>query len=187
MFQPQLGLKGSSSREQIDDRLRYQPQVYEFFTAANDFTPEGYQHLREAIQYVQSRGVRHTVLHHPMSFGEYHADVVAPVARDEHAGEQIGERRDATVSLRKRPRSCSASLMTWTSKCWFTVATLAQPSSTWWHCTRPSKQPGTPFTSGWTVLPGQAVTTLCLKTRLHQYLRTVTPLRKTKSWPTITG
>lgn len=78
MFQPQLGLKGSSSREQIDDRLRYQPQVYEFFTAANDFTPEGYQHLREAIQYVQSRGVRHIVLHHPMSFGEYHADVVAP-------------------------------------------------------------------------------------------------------------
>lgn len=78
MFQPQLGLKGSSSREQIDDRLRYQPQVYEFFTAANDFTPAGYQHLREAIQYVQSRGVRHIVLHHPMSFGEYHADVVAP-------------------------------------------------------------------------------------------------------------
>ena len=78
MFQPQLGLKGSSSREQIDDRLRYQPQVYEFFTAANDFTPAGYQHLREAIQYVQSRGVRHIVLHHPMSFGEDHADVVAP-------------------------------------------------------------------------------------------------------------
>ena len=78
MFQPQLGLKGNSSREQIDDRLRYQPQVYEFFTAANDFTPAGYQHLREAIQYVQSRGVRHIVLHHPMSFGEYHADVVAP-------------------------------------------------------------------------------------------------------------
>lgn len=78
MFQPQLGLKGSSSRKQIDDRLRHQPQVYEFFTAANDFTPEGYQHLREAIQYVQLRGVHHIILHHPMNFGEYHADVVAP-------------------------------------------------------------------------------------------------------------
>lgn len=78
MFYPQLGLKGSSSREQIDDRLRHHPQVYEFFTAANDFTPQGYQHLYDAIQYVQSRKIRQIVLHHPMAFGKYHADVVAP-------------------------------------------------------------------------------------------------------------
>lgn len=29
MFKPQLGLKGSSSRTQIDDRLQYHPQTYE--------------------------------------------------------------------------------------------------------------------------------------------------------------
>lgn len=78
MFQPQLGLKGSSARQQIDDRLQHHPQVYEFFTAASDFTPDGYQHLATAIQYVQSRGITKIVLHHPMKFHQYHSDVVAP-------------------------------------------------------------------------------------------------------------
>lgn len=78
MFQPQLGLKGSSARIQIDDRLKHHPQVYEFFTAATDFTPDGYRHLHDAIQYVQSKGIKHIVLHHPMNFRNYHSDVVAP-------------------------------------------------------------------------------------------------------------
>lgn len=78
MFQPQLGLKGSSDRQQIDDRLVHHPHVYEFFTAARDFTPEGYRHLARAIQYVQSQGIKNIVLHHPMTFHGYHSDVVAP-------------------------------------------------------------------------------------------------------------
>lgn len=78
MFQPQLGLKGSSDRIQIDDRLKHQPTVYEFFTAAKDFTPDGYRHLHDAIQYVQSMGITQIVLHHPMNFQNYHSDVVAP-------------------------------------------------------------------------------------------------------------
>lgn len=78
MFKPQLGLKGSSDRVQIDDRLQYHPTVYEFFTAATDFTPEGYQHLYTAIQYVQSKGIKQIVLHHPMKFENHHSDVVAP-------------------------------------------------------------------------------------------------------------
>ncbi len=73
-----LGLKGSSQRAQIDDRLQHHPDVYEFYTDASDFTPNGYQHLYEAVQYVQSRGVSRIVLHHPMKFGATHAEIVAP-------------------------------------------------------------------------------------------------------------
>lgn len=78
MFKPILGLKGSSDRIQIDDRLRHHPTVYEFFTAASDFTPDGYRRLYDAVQYVQSKGIHQIVLHHPMKFGRYHSDVVAP-------------------------------------------------------------------------------------------------------------
>lgn len=52
MVMPMLGLKGSSDQRQIDDRLQYHPDVYEFYTSAADFTPEGYQQLDEAVQYV---------------------------------------------------------------------------------------------------------------------------------------
>lgn len=78
MFQPKLGLKGSSSRAQIDDRLQYHPQVYEFYTDTHDFSSDGYQHLYDAVQYVQSRGIQHIVVHHPMNYHGYHMDVVAP-------------------------------------------------------------------------------------------------------------
>ncbi|MRN07426.1 sugar phosphate isomerase/epimerase [Lactobacillus sp. 0.1XD8-4] len=78
MFQPQLGLKGSSQQAQIDDRLIHHPYTYEFFTAGSDFTAEGYHRLHDAIQYVQAAGVKHIVLHHPMKFHEHHSEVVAP-------------------------------------------------------------------------------------------------------------
>lgn len=78
MFQPQLGLKGSSSQTQIDDRLKHHPTVYEFYTDANDFTPNGYRHLYDAVQYVQAAGINKIVLHHPMKFRNYHSEVVAP-------------------------------------------------------------------------------------------------------------
>lgn len=75
---PLLGLKGSSDRTQIDDRLQYHPQVYEFFTSTADFTDQGYQHLADAIAYVKSKGVAHIVLHHPMQFQQWHTELVAP-------------------------------------------------------------------------------------------------------------
>ncbi len=78
MFQPQLGLKGSSQQSQIDNRLKYKPMTYEFFTASGDFTTEGYHRLYDAIQYVKDSGITHIVLHHPMSFHEHHSEVVAP-------------------------------------------------------------------------------------------------------------
>lgn len=78
MYQPILGLKGSSDRTQIEDRLQHKPTVYEFYTAASDFTTDGYKRLYDAVQYVQSRGISQIVLHHPMKFENYHSDVVAP-------------------------------------------------------------------------------------------------------------
>ncbi|MBA2913908.1 TIM barrel protein [Limosilactobacillus frumenti] len=78
MFLPMLGLKGSSARQQIDDRLQYHPQVYEFYTNAADFTPEGIKHLDDAVQYVQSKGIKHIVIHHPMVYQQWHSEVVAP-------------------------------------------------------------------------------------------------------------
>ena len=73
-----LGLKGSSARQQIDDRLQYHPTVYEFYTNAADFTPSGIAHLDEAVQYVQSKGIKHIVIHHPMVYKQWHSEVVAP-------------------------------------------------------------------------------------------------------------
>lgn len=78
MYLPLLGLKGSSNRQQIDDRLQFHPDVYEFYTDVNDFTPEGYHHLDEAVQYVQSKGITNIVIHHPMVFKQWHSEVVAP-------------------------------------------------------------------------------------------------------------
>lgn len=78
MFLPQLGLKGSSQLDQINDRLQYNPIAYEFYTDANDFTDEGYQRLYDAIQYVKDAGIKNIILHHPMKFQDHHSEVVAP-------------------------------------------------------------------------------------------------------------
>ncbi|MBB1062697.1 TIM barrel protein [Limosilactobacillus fastidiosus] len=78
MISPLLGLKGSSNRQQIDDRLQYHPDVYEFYTSINDFTSEGFQALEEAVQYVQSRGTSKIIIHHPMFFKKWHTELVAP-------------------------------------------------------------------------------------------------------------
>lgn len=78
MKMPMLGLKGSADRQQIDDRLQYHPTVYEFYTAASDFTTDGLKRLDDAVQYVQSKGIKHIVIHHPMVFKQWHSEVVAP-------------------------------------------------------------------------------------------------------------
>lgn len=44
----------------------------------NDFTPQGYQHLREAIEYVQDHGVSKIILHQPMNFKDYHSELIVP-------------------------------------------------------------------------------------------------------------
>ena len=75
---PQLGLKGSRDIEQINDRLQYHPTTYEFYTDTSDFTQDGYKKLFDAVQYVQSQGVENIVIHHPMAYGQFHTELIAP-------------------------------------------------------------------------------------------------------------
>ena len=75
---PQLGLKGSRDRTQINDRLQYHPTTYEFYTDTTDFTTDGYKELYDAVQYVQSQGVSNIVIHHPMQYGQFHTEIIAP-------------------------------------------------------------------------------------------------------------
>lgn len=72
---PYLGLKASTNLAQIDERLRYHPQVFEFFTTADDVTTRGLQHLHDMIDYVKAAGVDKIVMHHPMKFEGQHNEV----------------------------------------------------------------------------------------------------------------
>ncbi|MFT8555646.1 MAG: TIM barrel protein [Liquorilactobacillus hordei] len=73
-----LGLKASSQREQFENRLSYQPNVFEFFTDENDFTTEGMKRLTDAILQVKNQGVAHIILHHPMRYKGEFTELVAP-------------------------------------------------------------------------------------------------------------
>ncbi len=76
-----LGLKASSDPEQIKDRLQYQPNVFEFYTAENDFTRDGLKHLAYGIDQVKDAGINHIVLHHPMRYREYFTELLTPEAK----------------------------------------------------------------------------------------------------------
>lgn len=81
-MQIKLGLKGSSDKNQYLDRLQYHPDVFEFFTQESDFTKDGLQQLRFAIQDVQNYGVKKIVLHHPMRFQQtIFTELIAPENR----------------------------------------------------------------------------------------------------------
>ena len=77
MFPIQLGLKASCDLEQMESRLKYHPDVFEFFTSETDFTASGLQHLREAVQTVKASGVKAIVLHHPMKYQGQFLELVA--------------------------------------------------------------------------------------------------------------
>ncbi|KRL04382.1 sugar phosphate isomerase/epimerase [Liquorilactobacillus oeni] len=78
MKKPELGLKASSSKEQITNRLKYHPKVFEFFTSENDFTTEGLKRLEYAIELVKNEATSKIVLHHPMRFKGEFTELVAP-------------------------------------------------------------------------------------------------------------
>ncbi len=75
VLQPFLGLKASTNETQIDERLAYHPQVFEFYTQAQDVTPNGLQHLREMIDHVHQAQVAHVIIHHPMGFKGAHNEM----------------------------------------------------------------------------------------------------------------
>lgn len=72
---PYLGLKASTNQRQIDERLQFHPQVFEFFTTSGDVSSQGLDHLNQMIDHVQKAGVEHIVIHHPMKFNGQHNEV----------------------------------------------------------------------------------------------------------------
>ena len=78
----QLGLKGSTDDSQYRDRLQYHPDVFEFFTQEDDFTTDGLQKLRYAIQAVQNEATSKIVLHQPMRYQKtIFTELIAPESR----------------------------------------------------------------------------------------------------------
>lgn len=72
-----LGLKASSDLTQIQNRLQYKPDVFEFFTSEQDFSKEGLKRLTNAIEVVKQTTSK-IVLHHPMRFKGDFTELVAP-------------------------------------------------------------------------------------------------------------
>ena len=74
----QLGLKGSTDSRQIENRLQYHPDVFEFFTDENDFTKEGLRRLRFDLEWIKSEDVKQIVIHQPMRFHGLFTELIAP-------------------------------------------------------------------------------------------------------------
>lgn len=72
-----LGLKSSSDSQQLNSRLIYHPDVFEFYTSQKDFSKEGLRRLEEAIQEVQVQATKRIVLHHPMTFENEYLEMFA--------------------------------------------------------------------------------------------------------------
>lgn len=73
-----LGLKASSTQEQVKNRLSYHPDVFEFYTDETDFSKEGLKRLVAAILEVKDAGIKKIILHHPMKYENEYTELVAP-------------------------------------------------------------------------------------------------------------
>jgi len=78
----QLGLKASAEIEQLMNRLQYRPEVFEFFTSAADFEPASFKALVEAIQFVKTNVTERVIIHHPMSYRDWHLDQLLDEERE---------------------------------------------------------------------------------------------------------
>ncbi|MTV81737.1 TIM barrel protein [Secundilactobacillus folii] len=96
---PSLGLKASTSLEQINDRLQYQPNVFEFYTDAHDMTKNGLAHLEEMIKYVRGAGVHNIVIHHPMAYDHHHNEVGVSALKDPDGYQFMMGTADALIEL----------------------------------------------------------------------------------------
>ncbi|MCP0886133.1 TIM barrel protein [Ligilactobacillus sp. WILCCON 0076] len=73
-----LGLKASVAPEQLNNRLLYKPDVFEFFTSEEDFTADGLKRLAAAIEKVKATATDKIVLHHPMRYQNEFTEIIAP-------------------------------------------------------------------------------------------------------------
>lgn len=69
-------VKSAVIEKQIQDRLQYQPEVFEFHLVESDLYGEKRKELQEAIRHVQSQGAK-VYLHHPMKTGSHYLDIIS--------------------------------------------------------------------------------------------------------------
>ncbi|GEO70815.1 sugar phosphate isomerase/epimerase family protein [Levilactobacillus acidifarinae] len=81
----QLGLKAGADPTQLLDRLKYRPEVFEFFTSEADFTPTAFRTFKAKVQFVQTNVTRKIVIHHPMKFHDQHLDQLLDAHREPQA------------------------------------------------------------------------------------------------------
>lgn len=73
-----LGLKASADPQQLQSRLQYHPEVFEFYTSQTNFSSQGLKGLKEAILQVKDQATDKIVLHHPMTFEGEFLEMVTP-------------------------------------------------------------------------------------------------------------
>ncbi|MBF7093968.1 sugar phosphate isomerase/epimerase [Streptococcus sp. HF-1907] len=94
-----LGLKSSSDSQQLNSRLIYHPDVFEFYTSQKNFSKEGLRRLEEAIQEVQVQATKRIVLHHPMTFENEYLEMVVPEATFPRTYAFLQESTEALLDL----------------------------------------------------------------------------------------
>lgn len=73
-----FGLKSSSDPKQLESRLKYHPEVFEFYTSEKDFTSEGLERLKNSIEEVKRLATDKIILHHPMMYNGDFLEVIVP-------------------------------------------------------------------------------------------------------------
>lgn len=73
-----LGLKASTDRRQITDRLQYHPQVFEFHLTETDMTPDGLKRLANDIDWVKEAATDKIILHEPIRYHGQQMEMILP-------------------------------------------------------------------------------------------------------------
>jgi len=94
-----LGLKASAEPKQLMNRLQYRPDVFEFFTSAADFEPAAFKELVDAIQFVKNNVTERVIIHHPMSYQDWHLDQLLDEHREPAAYQFLQTTTDQLLAL----------------------------------------------------------------------------------------
>ncbi len=77
-----LGLKASTDKKQIIDRLQYHPQVFEFNLTEDDMTPDGLKQLAADIDWVKEAATDKIILHEPIRYHNQQMEMILPEKYD---------------------------------------------------------------------------------------------------------
>ena len=73
-----LGLKSSTDIVQIQDRLKYHPDVFEFHLTQNDMTNDGLKRLSEYIDMIKDKYTQKIILHEPIRYNGFQMEMIMP-------------------------------------------------------------------------------------------------------------